>query len=143
MRQNHSHTAARAINIPTHKSVSQFIINPHIIGWVCIGIYIAVLGFSGFRLYTGIRDRRTLAEKEFFNLAEVSATEGANGFMTELFKAQILDALETSQTLQGVILSAGPAGNYSFERLKGETVNWTGDVPHFRPQFGISKKPLV
>ncbi|MDR0630300.1 MAG: hypothetical protein LBG24_11845 [Treponema sp.] len=102
-----------------------------------------MLGFSGFRLYTGIRDRRTLAEKEFFNLAEVSATEGANGFMTELFKAQILDALETSQTLQGVILSAGPAGNYSFERLKGETVNWTGDVPHFRPQFGISKRPLV
>ncbi|MHB9293438.1 hypothetical protein Holit_02560 [Hollandina sp. SP2] len=143
MWKNHAHAAAGAIPIPAPKSAAQFPINPYIIAWVCIGIYIAALGFSGFRLYTGIQERRALAEKEFFNLADVSATAGTNGFMTELFKETVLDALETSKTLQGVILSAGPAGNYTFERFKGETVNWTGDVPHFKSQFGISKKPFM
>ncbi|MDR0722827.1 MAG: hypothetical protein LBF75_08600 [Treponema sp.] len=143
MRHNHSHTAAGTITIPAHKLGIPFTINPVIITWVCIGIYTAAIGFSGFRIYTGIRDRRNLAEKEFFNLADLSTTEGTQGFMTERFKEQVLDAIQTSQTLQGVILSAGPAGNYTFERFKGETVSWTGDVPHFRPQFGISKKPFV
>ncbi|MDR2393100.1 MAG: hypothetical protein LBD93_02935 [Treponema sp.] len=143
MWQNHSHTATGALNLAASKSGVQFAINPYIIAWVCIGIYTAAIGFSGFRFYTGIRDRRILAEKEFFNLADVSTTEASNGFMTELFKEKILNALETSKTLQGVILSAGPAGNYTFERFKGATVRWTGDVPHFRTQFGISKKPFI
>ncbi|MDR1986738.1 MAG: hypothetical protein LBP88_07190 [Treponema sp.] len=143
MWKNHVHTATGALNIPAPKSAAQFTINPYIIAWICIGIYIAALGFSGFRFYTGLQERRALAEKEFFNLADVSAAEGTTGFMTELFKEKVLNALEASKTLQGVILSAGPAGNYTFERFKGETVNWTGDIPHFKPQFGISKKPFV
>ncbi|MDR1956638.1 MAG: hypothetical protein LBQ30_07280 [Treponema sp.] len=92
-------------------------------------------------MYTGIRERRTLAETEFFGLADVSASAGSQGFMSELFKASVLDALSSSKTLQGVILVA-PIGNYAFERLKGETVNWTGDVPHFKQQFGLSKEPF-
>ncbi|MDR3115546.1 MAG: hypothetical protein LBU25_08500 [Treponema sp.] len=118
-------------------------LHPHIIAWICIGIYLATLGFSGFRLYRGIKERRILAEKEFFNLADISAAEETQGFMSEPFKARLLDAFEASKTLQGVILSAGPAGNYTLERIKGETLGWSGDVPHFKSQFGISKQPLV
>ncbi|MDR2798152.1 MAG: hypothetical protein LBB80_07390 [Treponema sp.] len=143
MWKTHSHPATGAINIPTPKSAATFAINPSIIAWACIGFYIVAIGFAGFRFYTGIKDRRALAETEFFKLVDISAAEGANGFMTEPFKENILDALETSKTIQGVILAAGSAGNYTFERFKGETVAWTGDVPHFKPQFGISKKPLV
>jgi hypothetical protein len=131
------------MHIPTPKSATSFPFHPFIVAWVCIGIYIAAIGFSGFRLYTGIKARRTLAEKEFFALVDLSAAEGAKGFMTDAFKEKVLDTLDASKTLQGVILSAGPAGNYTFERTQGETVGWTGDVPHFKILFGISKKPLV
>ncbi|MDR1302562.1 MAG: hypothetical protein LBK43_08870 [Treponema sp.] len=138
MRKNHAH----AVNVPKPKSVVKTIINPSIVAWLCIGIYTAAIGFSGFRLYSDIMKRRDVAEQEFFNLVDISTAEGAQGFMTELFKEKILDAVGTSKTLQGAILSAGSAGYYTFERFKGETVNWSGDVPQFKPQFGISKKPF-
>jgi hypothetical protein len=143
MSKNHAHATASAINIPKPKSWAKTIINPYIVAWLCIGIYTAAIGFSGFRLYIDSKERRDLAEQEFFNLVDLSTFEATQGFMTELFKEKILDALGTSKTLQGAILSAGPAGNYTFERFKGETVNWTGDVPHFKPQFGISKNPFI
>ncbi|MDR1031225.1 MAG: hypothetical protein LBL76_10195 [Treponema sp.] len=139
MRKNHAHAG----NEPKSKSVVKTIINPSIVAWLCIGIYIAAIGFSGFRLYIDVKERRNVAEQEFFNLVNISTSEGAQGFMTEVFKEKILDALGTSKTLQGAILSAEPAGNYTFERFKGETVNWSGDVPHFKAQFGISKKPFI
>jgi hypothetical protein len=104
-------------------------------------VYIGALIFAVVRIYTGITERRTTAEREFFDLADLSSAAGVLGFMNEQFQETIRDAVAASQTLQGVIIS-GPNGEYAFERDRGTAVAWTGDTPRFMPRFGISKEPF-
>ncbi|MDR3333562.1 MAG: hypothetical protein LBT13_01560 [Treponema sp.] len=106
---------------------------------VCIVVYIGAIAFAGIRLYTGMTERRNHAEQEFFELADLSSSAGVLGFMNESFQDTIKDALITSKTLQGVIIS-GPNEEYAFERERGIAITWTGDAPQFIARFGLSKE---
>jgi hypothetical protein len=97
--------------------------------------------FAGVRVYTGITNRRNLAEKEFSSLADLSAKVGSSGYMSESFRETIIDSITRSRTLQGVIIS-GPNGEYAFERDRGTSIAWTRDSPYFKTQFGISREPF-
>ncbi|MDR3171998.1 MAG: hypothetical protein LBU17_10285 [Treponema sp.] len=106
---------------------------------VCIVVYIGAIAFAAIRLYTGMTERRNHAEQEFFELVDLSSSAGVLGFMNESFQDTIKDALITSKTLQGVIIS-GPNEEYAFERERGIAIIWTGDAPQFRSSFGLSKE---
>jgi hypothetical protein len=108
---------------------------------VCIIVYLAALVFAAVRIYVSIDERRLLAEREFFDIADLAASAGVLGFMDEPFIQTLEDALASSQTLQGVILS-GPDGEYAFEREQGAVITWVNNSPRFKTRFDLSKDPL-
>jgi hypothetical protein len=112
-----------------------------IIALICIGVYVFALLFAAYRMYRGVTERQILAEREFFDLADLSAAAGVLGFMDAPFQEAVQDRLQSSQTLQGVIIS-GPNGEYAFERNQGAVITWVGDSPRFSPRFGISRNPF-
>jgi hypothetical protein len=113
-----------------------------IIAMVCITVYVIAIGIAVYRIITGIRDHRNLAEREFDDLAEVSSAAGVLGFTTGPFKEAVRDAFMKSRTLQAVIIS-GPGGiTYAFERERGRAIGMTGDTPRFRVTLGLSHEPF-
>jgi hypothetical protein len=112
-----------------------------IIASVCIVVYLAALVFAVLRIYVSIDERRLLAEREFFDIADLSTSAGVLGFMDEPFIQAIEDALDASRTLQGLIIS-GPNGEYAFEREQGSVVIWVNNSPRFKSRFDISREPL-
>jgi hypothetical protein len=112
-----------------------------IIASVCIIVYLAALVFAAVRIYVSIDERRLLAEREFFDVADLASSAGVLGFMDEPFVQAIEDALASSRTLQGLIIS-GPGGEYAFERDQGSVVTWVNNSPRFKSRFDLSKEPL-
>jgi hypothetical protein len=111
------------------------------IALICIGVYVLALLFAAYRMYRSVNERQILAEREFFDLADLSAAAGVLGFMDAPFQEAIQDRLQSSQTLQGVIIS-GPNGEYAFERKQGTVITWVGESPRFSTRFGISRNPF-
>jgi hypothetical protein len=112
-----------------------------IIASVCIVVYLAALVFAALRIYAGIEQRRIAAEQEFFDLADLASSAGVLGFMDEAFIETINDALASSETLEGVIIS-GPGGEYAFEREQGAAVNWVNNSPRFKKRLDFSGQSL-
>ncbi|MDR3161620.1 MAG: hypothetical protein LBU28_08415 [Spirochaetaceae bacterium] len=113
-----------------------------IIAFVCIAVYIISIGIAAYRIITGIREHRNLAEREFDDLADISSAAGILGFTTEPFREAVRDTLMKSRTLEGVIIS-GPGGiNYTFERERGRAIAMAGDAPRFRVAFGLAHEPF-
>jgi hypothetical protein len=96
---------------------------------------------TAVRIYTSIDQRRSVAEQEFFALADKATSAGVLGFMDEVFQETIMDALAESKTLEGVIIT-GPNGEYAFEKVRGAAVNWVNDSPRFKNRFDFSRQPL-
>jgi hypothetical protein len=112
-----------------------------IIGTICILAYATALGLAGYRFYVAVRDRGIQAESEFFNLSDLASSFGASGFMNEDFKRQVQKNLDSSGSLEAVIIS-GPSAEYAFERNRGQDVNYVGDSPRFTRKFGVSSTPF-
>ncbi|MDR2134021.1 MAG: hypothetical protein LBP27_02850 [Treponema sp.] len=112
-----------------------------VIASVCIVVYLAALVFAALRIYAGIERRHIAAEQEFFDLADLASSAGVLGFMDEAFIETINDALASSETLEGVIIS-GPGGEYAFERERGGAVNWVNNSPRFKERPDFSGQPL-
>jgi hypothetical protein len=108
---------------------------------VCILAYIAALAYAAIKIYASIDEYQGIAEREFFNLADLSAAAGVLGFMDEPFREAVRDGLIKSKTLEGVIIS-GPDGEYAFEREPGRVIAWSGTVPRFKSRLGLSADPF-
>ena len=81
-----------------------------LIAALCILAYIAALVFAAARITANSMERRIVAESEFFSLADrASSSATALGFMHDPFNAAMEDAVASSLTLQGVIITS-PAG---------------------------------
>ncbi|MDR1948899.1 MAG: hypothetical protein LBQ38_05880 [Spirochaetaceae bacterium] len=94
-------------------------------------------------MYQSVEERRAVAEREFFDLADLASSAGVLGFMGPAFREAVQDTINASETLQGVIIS-GPAGEFAFEQAaaRGATVSWVGDSPRFNRRFAVSSEPL-
>ncbi|MDR1899483.1 MAG: hypothetical protein LBQ55_05700 [Treponema sp.] len=113
-----------------------------LIAVIVIFIYIAALVFAAVRITTNSMERRIVAESEFFNLADRAASSAAAlGFMNESFNAAMEDAVASSLTLQGVIIT-GPGGEYAYERERGAAITWSGNSPRFKSRFDFLQEPF-
>jgi hypothetical protein len=113
-----------------------------IIAFLCIAVYAAALIIGAYRLYVNVSDRRVIAEREFYDLADLASAAGVLGFMDTPFQEAIQDGLVKSRTLEGVIIS-GPSGEYAFERERGAVVRWEGDSPRFARRIGVSATSAI
>lgn len=113
-----------------------------IIAFLCIAVYAAALVIGAYRFYVNVTGRRGIAEREFYDLADLASAAGVLGFMDIPFQEAVQDGLVRSRTLEGVIIS-GPSGEYSFERERGAIIRWEGDSPRFVKRFGVSFTPTV
>jgi hypothetical protein len=112
-----------------------------VVASVCILAYITALAYAAVKIYASIDEYQGLAEREFFNLADLATAAGVLGFMDEPFREAVRDGLIKSKTLEGVIIS-GPNGEYAFEREPGKIIALNGDVPRFKTRLGLSADPF-
>ncbi|MDR0583103.1 MAG: hypothetical protein LBG57_01960 [Treponema sp.] len=108
---------------------------------ICIVVYAAALVSAVLRIYLSVEQRRLVAEKEFFDIADLASSAGVLGFMDEPFVETITDALTASVTLEALIIT-GPNGEYAFEREQGKAVNWVSNSPRFRGRFDFLSQSL-
>jgi len=110
-----------------------------VIAALCIVIYIVAIAFAVVQIIVNIGDRRNLAEKEFYDLADRASSSAVFlGYMSEAYRETVKDFLGTSETLLGVIISDS-GGAHPFERYPGSGIVWTGASPQFktRPIFPV------
>ncbi|MDR1239661.1 MAG: hypothetical protein LBK27_06080 [Treponema sp.] len=112
-----------------------------LIASVCIIVYLAALVFAAIRIYANTRERHLVAEREFYDIADLAAAAGVLGFMDEPFIQTMYDALNSSRPLLALIIS-GPNGEYAFEKEPGTAINWVNNSPRFKTRFDISREPL-
>jgi GGDEF domain-containing protein len=104
-------------------------------------VYFAAIGIGVYRIFTGINERRSIAQGEFYTLADTALSTGALGFMEEPFKEAVRDAVLGSETLLGVIISGPYGAEFAFERENSDVISWLGNSPRFQRRFGISRDP--
>jgi len=113
-----------------------------VIATLCILIYIAAIAFGAAQIIVNIGERRNVAEKEFYDLADRASSSAVFlGFMSQPYQDTIKDYISSSQTLLGVIIS-GSGGEYAFERFQGSGIVWAGDSPRFKTRAGLPGEPL-
>jgi hypothetical protein len=108
----------------------------------CIVVYIAAIAFGAVRIVVSIGERRSLAEKEFFELSDRASSSAVFlGFMSEAYQESLKDFIGASYALLGVIIT-GSNGEYAFERYPGSGIVWAGGAPRFRMEAGIPGEPF-
>jgi hypothetical protein len=112
-----------------------------IIASLCIIVYLVALVSALIRIYISVDERRIIAEREFFDIADLASSAGVLGFMDEPFIETITDALGASRTLEALIIT-GPNGEYAFERQKDSAINWVNNSPRFKNRLDFSRQPL-
>ncbi|MDR1373454.1 MAG: hypothetical protein LBJ24_00620 [Treponema sp.] len=108
-----------------------------VIALICILVYIAALGFAGWRIYTSISERRSLANREFNALADFASAADPSDFMDESFQGKLRAMLADSKTLEGIIVSGPQDRETVFERVQGNTVVRPDNSPRFAVRFGL------
>ena len=108
---------------------------------LCILAYLGALVSVIVRINTSMEQQRTVAEQEFFDLADLASSAGVLSFMDETFIEIIQKALDTSKTLEGVIIT-GPNGEYGFEKERGRALNYVNGSPRFRHRIDFSRQML-
>jgi hypothetical protein len=88
-----------------------------------------------------MEDRRLVAEQEFYDLADLASSAGVLSFMDDTFIEIIQDGLNSSTTIEGIIIS-GPNGEYGFEKEQGRALQWVNNTPRFRNRLDFSRQPL-
>jgi hypothetical protein len=108
----------------------------------CILVYIAAIAFGAARIIVDMGDRRNLAEREFFDLADRASSSAVFlGFASEAYQETIRDFLGASSILLGIIIT-GSATEFAFERHPGSGIVWSGGSPRFRVGAGIPREPF-
>ncbi|AEF80871.1 hypothetical protein [Leadbettera azotonutricia] len=111
-----------------------------VIAAVCIFLYIAAIALGAVRIISGIGDRRVLIEEECSDLTDRANSAAILGFMSQGYQESISDALNSSKTLLGIIIS-GSSGEYGFERQPGSVITWIGNSGRFKTGFGLPSEP--
>jgi hypothetical protein len=112
-----------------------------IVACISILLYAAAIGIGAIRILAGMNERRAIAQREFYDLADTASSAGALGFMEERFKDAVRDAVDASRTLQAVIIT-GPFGvEFTYERDDNGLIAEEGDTPRFQRRFGVSRNP--
>jgi hypothetical protein len=88
-----------------------------------------------------MEERRLVAEQEFYDLADLASSAGVLSFMDDTFIEIIQNALYTSSTIEGIIIS-GPNGEYGFEKEEGRALQWVNNSPRFRNRLDFSRQAL-
>jgi hypothetical protein len=104
-------------------------------------VYLGALVSIVVRINTNMEQQRITAEQEFFDLADQAEGAGVLSFMDETFIEIIQKNLDTSKTLEGVIIS-GPNGEYGFEKERGRAINYVNGSPRFRNRIDLSGQQL-
>jgi hypothetical protein len=112
-----------------------------IIAFISILLYVAALGIGAIRILAGLQDRRAVAVREFYDLADVASSAGTLGFMEEAFKDAVRDAVNASKTLQAVIVTGPFGAEFTYDRDESGLIAWEGDTPRFQRHFGVSRNP--
>ena len=112
-----------------------------VVAAICILVYLAALVSVIVRVNTSMEQYRLAAEQEFYDLADLASSAGVLSFMDETFIKIIQNALDTSRTLEGVIIS-GPNGEYGFEKERGKALTWINNAPRFRNPIDLSRQTL-
>jgi GGDEF domain-containing protein len=112
-----------------------------IIAFISIALYAAAIGIGIIRILAGVNERRVVAQREFYDLADVASSAGALGFMDEPFKDAVRDAVVASQTLQAVIITGPFGAEFTYDRDNTGIIAWEGDTPRFQRRFGVSRNP--
>jgi len=109
---------------------------------LCIILYVGAITFGAVQIITGMGERRNLAEREFYDLADRATSSSVFlGFMSEAYQATIRDFLGASDTLLGVIIT-GSGGEYAFEKYPGSGIVMTADSPRFKTGLGLPGEPF-
>ncbi|MDR3173473.1 MAG: hypothetical protein LBU19_04410, partial [Treponema sp.] len=111
-----------------------------IVGAFCIILYIGALSYGALNIYNSVTERRALGDREFSSLADLASAAGVLGFMDEKFIQTIQDAIDSSETLLGVVIS-GSKGEFAFERERGTVISWVNNSPRFIPRFAVTRPP--
>ena len=112
-----------------------------IIAIICIFLYAASILFGAGRIIANSNTRQVIAAREFNDIIDLASSASFLGFMSRPYQETIQDALISTETLLGVIIT-GSNGEFGFEKNYGSVINWNGDVPRFRTGFGISANPF-
>lgn len=113
-----------------------------VVAAVCILVYIAAIAFGATRIIVDIGERRNLAEREFFDLADRATSSAVFlGFMSGAYQETIRDFFATSSILLGVIIT-GSGHEHGFERYPGSGIVWAGASPRLRAGAGIPREPF-
>jgi len=113
-----------------------------IVAALCILMYIIAIALGLVRIVVNIGERRDLAERDFYDLADRATSSSVFlGFMSEAYQATIRDFLASSETLEGIIIT-GSSGEFAFEREAGSGIVWAGNSPRFKTGFWLSGEPL-
>jgi GGDEF domain-containing protein len=111
-----------------------------IIAALCIVIYLFALVQGAVRVYLSIDERKTTAEQEFSNIAELAVRVGNQGFMDTRFNNTINNALTATKSLEALIIT-GPDGGNAFEKKSehekesGHAIEWVNNEPRFKNKF--------
>jgi hypothetical protein len=112
-----------------------------VVASVCILVYLGALVSVIIRINSSMEKQRLTAEQEFFDLADLATSAGVFSFMDETFIEIIQKSLESSKTLEGVIIS-GPNGEQPFEKERGRALVYVNGSPRFRKRFDFSRQML-
>jgi hypothetical protein len=111
-----------------------------IIAACCIILYIGALLYGALNIYNSITERRANGDKEFDDLADLASAASVMGFMDERYIQTIQDAVNSSETILGVIIT-GSRGEFAFERERGTVITWVSNSPRFVPRFATTNPP--
>jgi len=110
-----------------------------IVAALCILIYLTAVVQATVRIYLSIEKSKTIADREFYSLAETANENGMHGFMDEEYKKIIQEALSKTLRLEALIIS-GPDGEFAFEKKKDYAVAWVDNSPRFIRKFNLSNQ---
>jgi hypothetical protein len=111
-----------------------------VVASVCILIYLAAIAVAAIRIYFDFGQYRLLAQEEFSELADRAVSSAFMGFMSQPYQESVLETLQGSQTLEGIIISGFEGDRYvayPFERVRGSSIAWQ-DGYLFKKSFGLS-----
>lgn len=110
-----------------------------IVAAFCIILYICALVQASVRLYMSIDQFKSVAEREFRDIAYIAVTTGRQGFMDQQFVDTMNNALAKSRTLEALIIT-GPDGEYAFEKQRGRAITWVNNYPRFINRLSFSNQ---
>ncbi|MCL2440960.1 MAG: hypothetical protein FWD14_04415 [Treponema sp.] len=112
-----------------------------VIAAICIIIYLCALVQGSVRIYLSIDQRLITAKQEFSQIADIAISAGLNGFMDENYVQTMTNALNSSRSLEALIIT-GADGGHAFEKKAGHVIKWVNNSPRFIDKIGLTNQDM-